>query len=178
MRRAFSFVVLALVPVCLAQAPPATEPAPSRPVFVSPAARLAAAKTAFLRNAGGGEVPFNVVSSGLEGWGRFRLVDSPSDADIVIEVTSPEDETTSKSSRTRVSASGRVEDTTTATRDLSSDAIKLTVRDARTHIVLWSASDRPKGGWHQRTRDDHLVESAARLVRMFRERLEPPPPKP
>ncbi len=173
--RASCFVVL-MAAALLAQAPPPKDQSPGPPVFVSPSARLAAAKTALVRNAGGSEISYNVINSGLEGWGRFHLVDSPSEADIIIEVTSPEDETNSKGGRTRLSASARPDDAAPV-RDLPIDAVKLAVYDAHTHIVLWSATDRIKGGWHQRTRDDHLVESAERLVSKLRERLEPPPPK-
>lgn len=154
------------------------EPPPNNPALVSPAARLAAAKTAVVQNAGGSEIPFNVISSGLEGWGRFRLVESRSQADVIIEVTSPEEESSSVSTKTRVGPSGRTEDSTTTTRDLSNGAIKLVVLDGKTHIPLWSASERPKGGFRQRTRSDHLVEAASRLVTKLRERLDPPPPAP
>ncbi|MBZ5628599.1 MAG: hypothetical protein LAO06_07010 [Acidobacteriia bacterium] len=174
------FILLIAAIGLLAQDKPKdkAEPQPNNPSFVSPAARLAAAKTALIQNAGGSEVPYNVISSGIEGWGRFRLVESRSQADVIIEVTSPEEESSSVSTKTRVGPSGRTEDSTTTTRDLSNGAIKLVVLDGKTHIPLWSASERPKGGFRQRTRSDHLVEAASRLVTKLRERLDPPPPAP
>ena len=60
------------------------------PNLLSPLARLTAAHTAYLKNAGGNELPFNVVSEGVEGWGRYRIVNSPEKSDIIIEVTSPD----------------------------------------------------------------------------------------
>jgi hypothetical protein len=180
MRRAVPLLLLFLAIALLAQDKEKTnpEPEPSKPVFVSPAARLAAAKTALVVNAGGSEVPYNIISNGIEGWGRYRLVDSRSQADVVIEVTSPDDESKSVSTKTRVGPSGRMEDSASTNRNLSNGAIKLVVLDARTRIVLWSASEQPKGGFRQRARDDHLVEAASHLLAKFRERLEPPPPAP
>ena len=129
----------------------------------------------FLKNNGGSEIPFNVISGGLEGWGRFLPVDSPEQADIVIEVTSPDDDHTSQStSKTKIGASGRMEDSASASRDVYEGPIKMVVSDAHTHLTLWAASDQPKGGFRQRARDEHLVEAAERLVTKFRQRLEPP----
>jgi hypothetical protein len=179
MRRALPPVFLLITGIgLLAQNQPTNkgEPQPNKP-FVSPAARLAAAKTAVLRNGGGGEIPYNVISSELEGWGRFQLVESRSEADVIIEVTSPDEENVSVSSRTGVGSSGRIEDSASTTRNLSSGAIKLVIYDAKTHVTLWSASEQPKGGFRQHKREDHLVEAASRLVAKLRERLEPPPAK-
>jgi hypothetical protein len=155
-----------------------TEPETKKPVYVSPSARLAAAKTAVVLNAGGSEIPYNVIASGVEGWGRFRVVDSRSQADVIIEISSPEEDNVSVSSKNHVGAGGRMEDSTSTTRSLSNGAVKLVVYDAKTHMALWSASEQPKGGFRQRAREDHLVEAAEHLMTKFRERIEPLPPSP
>jgi hypothetical protein len=153
-----------------AQEKPPAEP--KKPVFVPPSARLAAAKTALVKNGGGSEIPYNVISSGMEGWGRFKLVDSAPEADIVVEVLSPEEEGgVSVGSRTRT-ATGRMEESTTTSRNLSPGAIRLVVYDAKTHVALWSATEQAKGGMRQKTREDNLVQAAARLLTKFRERVE------
>ena len=174
MRRAFLlFMVLAMAMVAtltvVAQEKASAEP--KKPVFVPPSARLAAAKSALVKNGGGSEIPYNVISSGMEGWGRFKLVDSSPEADIVVEVTSPEEEGgVSVGSRTRT-ATGRTEETTTS-RNLSSGGIRLLVYDAKTHVALWSASEPAKGAMRQKAREDNLVQAAARLLTKFRERVE------
>src|SRR5437763_3526110 len=58
---------------------------------LTPSARLAAAKTAFISNVHGNTIPFDVISSSLEGWGRFTLVNAPEKADVIIEITAPEE---------------------------------------------------------------------------------------
>jgi hypothetical protein len=143
--------------------------------YVTASARLMGAKTAYVKDGGGSEIPFNVIESGLEGWGRFTLVDSPQQADIIIEVESPEEDTgTSVSSST--DAGGH--SSTTSSRDITVAIIKVIVYDARTHLPLWTANERPKGGFKEKTRDDNLVKSAELLVSRFRDRLEPPPAEP
>lgn len=162
-------VALLLSTFCLAQdQKSATTP-------VSPSARLSAAKTAYLHNGGGSEIPFNVIEAGVEGWGRFTLVDSPQKADVIIEVVAPEDDSgVSVSSST--DASGHA--TSRSSRDLTVSIIKLTVYDAKTHLPLWAANERPKGAFKERAREDNLVQAAEKLVSRFRDRLEPPPAEP
>jgi hypothetical protein len=172
MRRAslLFFTVMFLSAVALAQEK--SQPQAEKPVFVPPSARLAAARTAFVRNTGGSDIPYNVVISALEGWGRFVLVDEPAQADIVIEISSPEEE---RHSSVSGDMTGRMRQSDSR-RDLSDD-IKLAVFDGRTHLALWSASEKAKGALHRKSREDHLVEATGRLVRKFRQRLEPPPAK-
>lgn len=59
------------------------------PVPLTPSARLTAAKTVFMKDGGGNGIPFDVISSALEAWGRFTMVDSPEKADVVVEVSAP-----------------------------------------------------------------------------------------
>ena len=139
-------------------------------VPISPSARLAAAKTAYVKNGGGNDIPFNVISNGIDGWGRFVTVDSPDQADIVIEVLSvadPNQVTVDSSDSLGHKSSKKVND-----EDV--EVIKLTVYDAKTHLPLWAGNERPKGGFKEKTRDDNLVQAAAKLLTRFRERLEPP----
>jgi hypothetical protein len=168
--------VLLISGILLAQEKPKAAPEQKNPAYLSPSARLAAAKTVFMKNNGGSETPFNVISGGVEGWARFFLVDSPEQADIVIEVTSPDDDHSAQSTgKTKVTAQGRTEDSAPS-RTAYEGPIKMVVSDARTHLTLWAASDQPKTGFRQHARDDHMVEAAQRLLKKFRERIEPPPP--
>src|SRR5690242_15496053 len=68
------------------------------PPPMTPAARLAAAKTAFIKKSGGQDsIAFDVVNDTLQGWGRFTLVDTPEKADIIVEVFTTEDKPTTVS---------------------------------------------------------------------------------
>src|SRR5690242_1135348 len=65
------------------------------PIAVSRAQRLSAAKTVFVKKVEGSEIPVNVIANALEGWGRYTLVNSPEKADLLIEITAPQQEPSS-----------------------------------------------------------------------------------
>lgn len=184
MKRNQFFVALLLCTglVCLAQEP-AANPAPTpttsvapKPI-VSPSARLQAAKAVFMKKVEGNSIGFDTIETTLEGWGRYKLVDSPAKADLVIEVTSPSEEGggISMSSSTST-ASGKYEESSKSSRELSSGSgtMRLVVRDAKTSSTLWFASEQVKGGMKRNTRENNLVEAAQKLVSKFRERVEAP----
>lgn len=140
---------------------------------ISPPARLAFAKTALLRKAGNGNnIAYDVVSSTLDGWGRFSLVNAPDKADVIIEVYSVEE------SGGGVSASAGPEGTGRPIGrrgPVTPALIKLTVYDAKTHVPLWTAAERPKGAARKVDRENNEVEAAQRLITKFHDDVEPPP---
>jgi hypothetical protein len=77
--------------------PPPQPPAPQQPAAPQVIARVTAAKTIFLSNAGGnnyfnGEIPggpnvsYNELYASLQQWGYFQLVDSPAHADLIFQI--------------------------------------------------------------------------------------------
>ncbi len=152
-----------------------TSPAPEKkpPVFVPPSVRLKEAKSVFIKNAGGTDIPFNVVESGIEGWGRYIIAESPEKADLIVEVTSPSEETGLSVTSKTTTGDGPTQQSTTSSKELGTGPIKLVVYDARNHVPLWSATEQPKGAFKQKNREDKLVEAAQKLVHAFRERVEP-----
>jgi hypothetical protein len=150
----------------------AQEPKPEPPKFTTPLARLQAGKTIFLKSTGGNEIPFNVIESAMEGWGHYTVVNELEQADLIMEVSAPQESAASiSSSVSSDSASGKT--TTSSTKDLTVLQIKLTVLDARNKVPLWTATERPKGGFKQKAREDNLIESSLKLFRQFRDRVEP-----
>lgn len=154
------------------------EPKPEPPKFTTPTARLTAAKTVYMRQGEGSDIPFNVIESGIEGWGRYTLVPSPEKADLIVDVSAPEDSAAGISSSVTTDSGASNKSTTKSSRDLNVVHIKLTVLDARNNVPLWSAIERPKGGFKQKAREDNLVESSVKLLRQFRARVEPENEKP
>lgn len=159
--------LLVLLPFTFAQNP---NPAPP----LSPTARLTAAKTAFLRSAEGSEIPFSVISDGIQGWGHFQIVDKPEKADIIIEVTSPSTGNgVGVSSTTSTDPhSGLPIQAATSTRELQVTRITLIVYDAKSKIALWSATEQPKSAVRGKKRQDNIVAAGQHLVRKLRERIE------
>jgi hypothetical protein len=104
-------------------------------------------------------------------------VDSPQKADIIIEVSAPEDSSgTSVSSSTKTSPyTGRPEQSTTSTKQISTTSdVVLVVRDARTGMRLWSASEHVKSAMKKKGDENNLVKAAEKLVEKLHDRLEPP----
>ena len=52
------------------------------------AEKFAFGKSAYIKNEHGGNIAFEAISSDIEGWGRFVLLNSPEKADFVVEITS------------------------------------------------------------------------------------------
>jgi hypothetical protein len=154
-----------------------------KPQAVTPSARLAAAKTVFLRNGGGSGIPYDVVSSSLADWGRFAIVDEVGKADIIVEVTSPDDgrKKDEGGGGFGVSAQGKQvaghrQDQPPTPVSTRNDVL-MSVLDAKTKATLWSATEVPKGVEKGMSKEDKFVAAGARLMARFKERVEPPPPQ-
>jgi hypothetical protein len=174
MKTPLFFLALMLAVICSVAQEAAKEPAKAA---MTPTARLQAAKTAYVENVDGSDIGADTVTTTLQGWGRYKLVDSPKDADLLIEVTSPDEGGgVSVSSSTGTSrTTGRYEQSTSSSREISSGSgtMRLVVRDAKTKLTLWAASQPVKGAVKKNARENNLVESAEKLVAKFHDRVEP-----
>jgi hypothetical protein len=151
---------------------------PEAPKFMPPIARIRAAKTIFVRKGEGNDLPYNVIQSGIDSWPRFIPALSADKADIVAEVTAPEEES-------------NLEETTTTTNQQTGEKtkaktaderyvqyVKLTILDPRSKLPLWTATERPKGGMKKASREDNIIKSAQDLLRKFHLVVEPDVPQP
>ena len=133
---------------------------------LSPSARLAAAKTVYLKNGGGNDIPFNVISSGVEGWGKYIPADSEKAADIVVEVTSYVDDNGNTEAPDAKGSAKTKPDVVN---------IKLVVYDARTHLPLWTSSERPKLALKEKGREENIVAASEKLLDRLHNRVDPQP---
>jgi hypothetical protein len=171
MRRRLLSWVLALVSLMSI----AAAQQPAKPAM-TPSAKLAVAKTAYLKRAGAGDIAWNVITSGLEGWGRYTLVETADKADIIIEVSQPTEGGFSvSSSTTSTTPTGEKQDTKSSSTRVTSGPIKLVVYDTKSKMGLWSATEQPKFAMKQKAREDNAVAAAQLLVTKFRQRVEPEP---
>jgi hypothetical protein len=158
-----SIVVLLCVAAFSQEAP--------KPPVVSPHARLMAARSIYIEHAGG-RIPNDVIGDAFQGWGHFRLVNDPAEADLIVSINAP-------SSDTGVSVSGRADSRGSASnRNLSSaniTQIRLLILDAHDRVVLWSGNEQPKSSMKEKQREDNEVEASLRLFRRFRNIIEPEP---
>ena len=175
MRRTFLFSLALLTVVTLS---PAQDK--KKPEALTASARLAAAKTAFVSRAQGNPIPFDVISSALEAWGHFTLVNTPDKADVVIEIAAPEDSSgvSVKSSVKPSAETGRMETSTSSSKQLSfASDVKMTVLDPRTKLPLWTSTEHLRNAVKKKDRENNLVEAAQRLFYKFHDHIEPPQPK-
>jgi hypothetical protein len=171
-------------PASGAASAPETKPADStkaapRAETISPSARLAGARSVFLKRTGGSDIPYAVIGDSIQGWGRFVVVNAPEKADLILEVEAPEDTSglTIGSSTRATSASGEPDrsSSTWLSKQNPGGDVKLIVHDARTGNVLWRAVEQAKSSLKKTSRENSLVEAAERLFVKFHDRIEPPP---
>lgn len=141
-------------------------------------ARLTAAKKVLVTRARGSIIPYDVIKSTLDGWGRFTIVESPDQADLVVQVSTTGDNSLSvSSSSNNLASGGGLDRSGRSSRDVSPSDITMTVFDAKSKRVLWIATETAKFAVKEKARENNLVEAAERLTSRFHDRVEPPPPK-
>ena len=152
------------------QAPPE-----KKPVMETPAMRLLSARNVFMNRARGSRIPFDVIQSTLEGWGRFTVVASPDKADIIVEISSNGDSGVQVSSASQTSPdSGHEERSSSTRKDISPTDITMIVSDARNKRVLWAATESVKSAMKEKAKENNLVDAAEHLAARFHERLDQP----
>jgi hypothetical protein len=129
-------------------------------------APIAAARKVFISNAPGSDLPssfggsdrtYNEFYAAMKGWGHYELVSSPSDADLILEIS------------LNSSLSGVGGSSTTGCTSYNSSELKLVILDARMHVPLWWFNEEvnPKisfGHRPERAIDSAFSQSTATLV--------------
>ncbi|SRR5258708_5536874 len=139
---------------------------------------LKKATTVFIKQESGSDIPFNVITSNMEGWNRFTLVDAPEKADIILEVTSPRevpDMAVASPVRDYPQRQRTPDQPTPTSRSNFPEPVKLVVYDTKTMKPIWTASQRPHYAVKTKARESSLVEAAEALFSKFHDRVEPPP---
>jgi len=178
--RSVSLAILVVISAAAQQ--PSTSPTPGtdsqtekKRVLMTPEARLASARNVLVVRTHGGDIPYDVIRTTVEGWGRYTLVAAPDKADLIIEVASSGgggDIRVSSSSSTS-SQTGRPEQSNSTSKDISATDLSLTVIDAQNKRILWHATETAKYAVKQKARENNLVEAAERLASIFHDRIEP-----
>jgi hypothetical protein len=152
----------------------AQQPPEKKPTIETPSMRLAAGRNVFMVRAHGSHIPFDVIRSTMEGWGRFTFVEAAEKADLIIEIESSGDSGVQVSSSSQVSPdTGHEEKSTTTRKDISPTDIKMTVIDAKNKRGLWTATESVKFAMKEKAKENNRVEAAERLASKFHDRLEP-----
>lgn len=136
-------------------------------------AQILAAKRVFIANAGGDQMSedepifsggpdraYNQFYAAMKSWGRFEIVGSPADADLLIEV---------KEEVLTVVLRGGAGGSATP-------MFGLRIRDAKTLALLWGFQVHSKFGLGQGSSDKNFDQAVDRLVTDMRMLVEPSPP--
>ena len=140
--------------------------APAPPAPIPP--QILAAKKAFIANAGGDEMAnnyprfsgrpdraYNQFYAAVKSWGRFEIVGSPAEADLLLEV------------RQSVSAGPGPGSSLIP-------QFRLKIRDARTNALLWGFNVEGEFGLGQGESDRNFDQAVNRLVAELRTLVAPP----
>jgi hypothetical protein len=152
------------LPLSMAQKPAVVPAAPIPP-------QILAAKKVFIANAGGDEMTgsdqrfsggpdraYNEFYAAMKSWGRFEIVNSPADADLLLEI------------RQYVSA-------VTPTAGGSSAFIpqfQLNIRDPKSNTMLWGFNAHSRFGMGQADSDRNFSSAVGRLATDLRILVAPP----
>ena len=141
--RIFAAMLSLVCPAAFAQRPqPAAPPTPSKildakRVFVSNAGVDAASPVVFERTTGPNE-PYSQFYFAMQRWGRYELVGTPSDADLVLQL--------------RLTAP-------LSSCQITNRKLRSTILDSNTHFVLWTVTKRVKDARLKDNWEKNLKES-------------------
>lgn len=149
-------------------------PAPS-PLPANIATKLGFGKSAYIKNGHGGEIAYEAISSDIEGWGRFVLVNSPDKADFVVEVNSYQSGEVRNTSHTDYGTSdGKPQSAAGATKDFSGSSVSMRIYEPKSDRELWSGTEKVKSAFKKKAEEDNMVEASEKLFRRFHDQVEPP----
>jgi hypothetical protein len=159
-----SIAILGLVQMATAQQPKGSAPAPVP-------SQLGAAQRVFISNAGGESLetvidetvfnggpdrPYNEFYAAMKTWGRYELVSSPADADLVFEISWALTDT-----GLRLPVLGQ---------------LRLVVIDPKTHITLWNFTEYVRGAILLGNRDKNFDQTMNTTVARLKGLTSPPSP--
>jgi hypothetical protein len=152
-QRAASFLILAVaistIPMLLAEEPPAPPPAPLP-------AQIIAARKVFISNGGEDlwldvdpkhdpDLTYNEFYASMKSWGKYELVSSPADADVVFEIH-------------------------LAFRD-SYFQLRLLILDPKTHVTLWPFNQVAKPAMRDATARKNLDQAMKALMESLKKQV-------
>lgn len=162
MKRIVGFVVVSL---CALNANAKKKPIPPAPL----PAQVTQATTIFLVNGGGSDTAFDEFYQDMKAWGKYQIVGTQDQADLIIEV------------RYSVPSSGHgstpiynsyTKQTTYYDYNDIDPQVQVTISDAKTHAQLWTGIDHRKLVRMAHNRDKEIAKSADRIVEDLKARSQ------
>jgi hypothetical protein len=152
-------------------------PANPKPLSATFSERLAFGKSMYVKNEHGSNIPFDVINSDIQGWGRFVLLNTATNADFIAAVSSYGSGSVTVGSKTDYATpDGRPGQSTGTRKDLSSASVSLKISEAKTGREVWSGTEKVKSALKKKAEEDNVVAAAEKLFRRFHDAVEPPTP--
>lgn len=135
--------------------------AQSRGELVAPLpTAMTSAKTVFISSNGNGSPAYEAFCDGMREWGRYEIVSSASEADLIIELS---DRDTDKIAPSWSGGNAFVA-TQPKHENKATHQVMLTIYDSKTNEILWSASDPQKRAKREKNRQREAIESVQHLI--------------
>lgn len=140
------------------------------PIAPLPAVIVNAQKV-FLTNGGGSDLAYDTFYSDMKTWGKYQIVGSPDQADLIIELAYRVEH-----GGTRVWSSSNSYDGTTHVHSMQivDPQLVLTIYDAKSKNSLWSTIDHRRLARREKNREKETINSAERLVEELKARVSIP----
>jgi len=134
-------------------------------------AQIFTARKVFVSNAGGNTLgdysggpdrAYNQLYAALKGWGRYELVRAPADAELVFEIRFATPILGEKVS------GGGGGNTPVSSSPVKDPQFRLAILDLKTHVLLWTFTERVQSALLQGNRDKNFDQAMAALVNDLR----------
>ncbi len=129
------------------------------------------AQRVFLSNGGGSDLAYDAFYSAMKTWGKYKIVGSPDDADLVVELAY---RVVDKGTRVWSSTNTYNGATDVHSREITDPHLVLTIYDAKTKNSLWLTIDHRRLARREKNREKETINSAERLVDELRTRAALP----
>jgi hypothetical protein len=139
-------------------------PAPLPSVIVN-------AKKVFIPNGGGSDLGYDAFYAEMKKWGKYEIVGSPDDADLIVEIAYHVEH-----GGTRVWSTNNTYNGTTQVHStqIIDPQLVLTIYDAKTKTSLWETIDHRRFARREKNREKETINSAERLVEELKTRISLP----
>jgi hypothetical protein len=125
------------------------------------------AKSVFLTNGGGSDLAYDTFYSEMKSWGKYELVGSPDQADLIVEISYHVDHNGTRVWSTNNTYNGTTQVHST---ELVDPQLVLTIYDAKTKNSLWETVDHRRLARREKNREKETINSAQRLVEELKSR--------
>lgn len=122
---------------------------------------IVTAQKVFLSNGGGSDLAYDAFYSAMKAWGKYQIVGSPNDADLIVELAY---RVVDKGSRVWSSTNTYTGATQVHSMEVTDPQLVLTIYDARTKNSLWATIDHRRLAVREKNREKETINSAERLV--------------